>query len=166
MSLGGTALSRLVLALLGASLLWGCAALSTHPPEVTLAGIDIVEAGLLEQRFAMKLRLQNPNDAGITITGLSFQVEVNGQTFAKGVSGQTVTVPRFGEAVLAVDAVSNLASVLRQITELSKGGREGIDYRIHGRLATGDFGSVPFESKGELRLPRLPGEQRGSPGGT
>ncbi|MCK7492684.1 MAG: LEA type 2 family protein [Comamonadaceae bacterium] len=78
-------------------------------------------------------------------------MEVNGQTFAKGVSGQTVTVPRFGEAVLAVDAVSNLASVLRQISELSKGGREGIDYRIHGRLATGNFGSVPFESKGELQ---------------
>ncbi len=159
-------MNRFVLALLAASLLRGCAALTTQPPEVTLAGLDIVEAGLLEQRFAMKLRLQNPNDAGITITGLSFQVEVNGQTFAKGVSGQTVTVPRFGEAVLAVDAVSNLASVLRQISELSKGGREGIDYRIHGRLATGDFGSVPFESKGELRLPRLPAEQRGSPGGT
>ncbi|MBS1136863.1 MAG: Water Stress and Hypersensitive response domain protein [Proteobacteria bacterium] len=159
-------MNRSVTAVLAAALLWGCAALTTQPPEVTLAGIDIVEMGLLEQRFAMKLRLQNPNDAGITITGLSFQVEVNGQTFAKGVSGQSVTVPRFGEAVLAVDAVSNLASVLRQISELSKGGREGVDYRIHGRLATGNFGSVPFESKGELRLPRLPGEPRAAPGGT
>lgn len=159
-------MKRILVAALAATLLGGCAALTTHPPEVTLAGIDIVEMGLLEQRFAMKLRLQNPNDAGITITGLSFQVEVNGQTFAKGVSSQNVTVPRFGEAMLDVDAVSNLASVLRQISEMSKGGREGIDYRIHGRLATGTFGSVPFESRGELRLPRLPGEPRSPPAGT
>lgn len=137
----------------------GCAAYPTRAPEVSLANIDIVEAGLLEQRFALKLRVLNPNDADIPVTGLAFDIDINGQPFAKGVSNKSVLIPRLGEAVLEVDALSNLGGVLRQIQEFAKGDREGLDYRIRGRLIAGSLGSVPFESRGEVKLPRLPGER-------
>ena len=158
-------MKNILMACLATALLAGCATIPTKAPEVTLADIDIVEAGLLEQRFVMKLRVLNPNDTDIDITGLDFELEVNGTRFARGVSNRAVTLPRYGEAVLEVSAVSSLVSLLKQIDELSRGGRDRIDYRIHGRLAAGGYGTLPFDSKGEVRLPRQQGERRQAPEG-
>ncbi len=135
----------------------GCASLSglTQKPEVTLAGLDLLELGLFEQRFALRLRVQNPNDVELPIRGLTFDVELNGQPFAKGLSDQAVVVPRFGEAVLEVKATSNLGSVLRQLRELRKSGRERVDYRMFGRITLDGLGSLPFERKGEIDTPQF-----------
>lgn len=142
----------------------GCASLQLQVPRVTVSDIDLVDATLLEQRFALTLRLQNPNDADISIRGLDFEVVVNGQHFARGVSDRAVTLPRFGEALLEVDAVSDLGSLLRQLVEVGREGRPGFEYRVSGRLATGSLGSVPFESRGELQLPELPRSSPSRPG--
>jgi LEA14-like dessication related protein len=132
-----------------------CSGLSgiTQKPEISLAGIELVDFGLFEQRFKLGLRIQNPNDVALPIQGLSFDVELNGQHFAKGVSDQAVTVPRFGEAVLTVTATSNLGNVLRQLNELQKSGRQRADYRISGRLELAGVGNIPFERKGDVAMP-------------
>lgn len=137
-----------------------------QPPHITVADIDLVDATLFEQRFALTLRVQNPNGADIAIRGLNVDVEVNGQHFARGVSDQAVTLPRFGEALLEVNAVSDLGSLWRQIMALRKGGHEGLEYRITGRLAMGTLGDVPFESRGELKLPDVPRRSPARPGST
>lgn len=143
-------------------LLVGCAGLSglSQKPEVTLAGLELAEFKLFEQRFRMKLRILNPNDTELKINGLSFDVDLNGLPFAKGLSDRAVTVPRMGEAVLDVQATSNLGSVLKQLRELRKSGRERVDYRLSGRINVDGFGSIPFERRGEVQIPRadpLPG---------
>lgn len=136
-------------------ILTGCAALSLRPPSVTLAHLEVIEAGLFEQRFAFKLRVLNPNNREIAIAGLSFAVEVNGQPFARGVSNEPVTLPALGEAILDVTAVSGLAVLLRQIDEAFRGGHGEMAYGITGRLVTADYGSLPFTASGKLDLPRL-----------
>ena len=103
----------------------------------------------------LRLRVQNPNDVDLPIRGLTFDVELNGQPFAKGLSDQAVVVPRFGEAVLEVKATSNLGSVLRQLRELRESGRERVDYRMFGRITLDGLGSLPFERKGEIDTPRV-----------
>lgn len=122
-------------------------------PEVSVADVKLLRLGLFEQGFALQLRIRNPNDVELPISGLSFSVEVNGQPFVAGLSDQAVNVPRFGEALLAVTATSTLANALKQFHELQKGGRDAIDYRIVGRLQLATIGAVPFERRGELRLP-------------
>lgn len=137
------------------ALLSACASLNglTQKPEVSIAGIDLVQLGFLEQRFALQLRIRNPNDVDLPIDGLSLEIEVNGQPFVSGLSDQRVTVPRFGEALLEVAATSTLAGTLKQFYELRKGGRDRVEYRIVGRLNVSGFGSVPFERRGELQMP-------------
>ena len=147
-------------------LLSACAGLAglSQKPEISLAGLDLLELGLFEQRFAMRLRIQNPNEVDLPINGLSFDVELNGQHFAKGLSDKPVTIPRMGEAVLEVTATSNLGSVLKQLRELQKGGGEGgqegrqnrVDYRMSGRLSLEGIGSIPFERKGDVQMPAFP----------
>lgn len=140
-------------------LLSGCASLLPPKPEVSLAGVELVQAGLFEQRFALKLRVQNTGSAPLAINGLAFEVEMNGQPFARGVNADPATVPALGEAVLTVNAVSNLSSLLRQLQELKNSGGDKLAYRIHGTLDAGLPVRIPFEHKGEIDLSRLLGSR-------
>lgn len=133
----------------------GCASLAgiRHSPDITLAGLDVAEIGLLEQRFVLKLRIQNPNDVDLPINGMRFDVELNGLAFAKGLSDKAVTVPRLGEIVLEVTATSTLGTVWRQLRELQREGRDRVTYRLEGRVLLPTLGSVPFVQAGDIAMP-------------
>lgn len=144
--------------LLGALVLSACATLpgSLTPPEVSLADLRLIDVGLFEQRFGLSLRVLNPNEVDIPVEGLSFTLELNGTSFATGVSNQAVTIPRLGEAILDVQAVSSLTGLLHQLRRLSQG-EKGIEYRIHGTLSTGGMlGGVPFDRRGQIEWPLGP----------
>ncbi len=147
-------MKKALLALLCAVALDACAALSMQEPlNVTIADLKPIEVGVLEQRYALKVRLLNPNDTEIAFDGLVFDLEINDTPFAKGVSNQSSVIPRFGEVVIDVQAVSGLQNILRQINELLKGERTSLTYRIKGRLHSGAFGFAPFDTSGEIALP-------------
>jgi LEA14-like dessication related protein len=140
--------------LLAVLLLGGCAGMEIQTPSVTVAGIEVIEAGLFEQRLAIKLRVLNPNNVEIPINGLSFEVELNGEPFAKGVSDKAVKVPRMGEAILDVTAVTGFAGIIRQIQGLSHGKIDALSYRIKGRLMTGSSFGLNFDERGRLEMPK------------
>lgn len=147
-----SAARRALAALAVAALVAACAGFGLREPlSATVADIKPLEMSLLEQRFSVKVRVLNPNDADIEFEGVVFDLELNGKPFAKGVSNQKGTIPRFGEALIDVNVVSGLSGILRQVNEL-RSGRESMTYRLSGRVATGTFGTVPFETKGELKL--------------
>ncbi len=136
-------------------ILGSCAGLNVKSPYVTIADIKVIEAGLFEQRFACKLRIQNPNDVELRLTGVSFEVEINGQPFAKGVSNQSLTVPRLSEEVLEVTAVSTLSNIVRQLKELCKGEGKALTYRLKGGFATDSRGWLNFDESGSLEAPDI-----------
>jgi len=78
-----------------------------------------------------------------------FDLEVNEQPFAKGVSNQLVTVPRFGSAVISADTMSTLGGVLRQFGRLAQGERPSFAYRIRGNLSISGS-NVPFDRRGDF----------------
>ena len=141
----------LVCALLaGACAVWSL----REPLNVTISDLKPTEVTALEQRYAMKVRLLNPNDADIAFDGVVFDLEINEKPFAKGVSDRRSVIPRFGEALIDVQVVSGLQNVLRQINNLLKGNQTAITYRIKGRLhLDGGIGSVPFDTTGEISFP-------------
>jgi LEA14-like dessication related protein len=131
-----------------------CSAMRLQAPKVSLADFELRGGNLVEQRFALKLRVQNPNDREIAIQGVSFDLDISGKPFAHGVGDKPVTLPRFGEGVVEVEAVSNLGSLVAQIGEIAKVGKEGLPYRVTGNVVAEGFGSVPFDSRGHWKLPR------------
>jgi LEA14-like dessication related protein len=84
-------------------------------------------------------------------------VELNGKSFAKGVSRQTGTVPAFSDVVLDVTAISSLSGILEQLGALRTGAPDRIKYRLQGRLTPSSGSSVPFDSTGTLDLSGLTG---------
>jgi len=157
-------LAGLAVAMLGLTALGGCAGLrlGMQKPEVSVANIRLLDGNLLEQRFLLTLRVMNPNTSEIAIEGLTFKVDLNGQPFAKGVGNQPVVVPRLGEAMVEVTATTGLGGLLRQLKAFK--GREKVDYRISGRLVTGNFGGIDFDQTGEVELPKGLGEAGGGKG--
>jgi len=147
---------------LGLGMVGGCAGLQfgMKKPEVSVASIRLLDGNLLEQRFMLTLRVTNPNTSDISVEGLSFTLDINGQHFARGVGNQPVVIPRLGEATLDVTATTGLAGFLRQFKELMKG-RDTLEYRIKGRLVTGNFGGIDFDQTGEVGMPKGQGEPAG-----
>ncbi len=123
-----------------------------EPPQVHLTDIRLLPGGLLEQRFQVDLRLGNPNDFDLALDGLTFEVELNDMPFARGLSNQSVTVPRLGEAQLRVVASTTLIDVVQQMLVL--GERSDLSYRIEGvvYLRGAAARKLPYETSGHMRL--------------
>ena len=96
-------------------LLSACAALQrTDPLQVTVAGIEPMQGQGMELRMLVKLRIQNPNDAPIEYDGVSVKIDVQGKTFATGVSDESGSVPRFGESVISVPVTTSAMRMVDQ----------------------------------------------------
>jgi hypothetical protein len=133
-----------------------CALLAPRDPlTINVVGIDPLPSQDLEVRFAVKLRVQNPNDSAIDYDGLALALDVNGQPFASGVSDQHGRVERYSETLLTVPLSVSAFSALRQALGLSQTQRlDDLPYQLRGKLASGPFGGVRFNDSGRLRLPR------------
>lgn len=150
------------------SLLWlllplvlvACSGIPIKPeaPRVTLIGLEPVSVDLFEQRYRVRLRIKNPNALDLPIRGIDFRLDINGQAFADGVGNQRVDVPAYGEAVVELEASSNLFQVFRQLQALQQGKSPQIEYRLSGTVAAGSLGQrLPFDYSGRLSLePRPP----------
>jgi LEA14-like dessication related protein len=133
----------------------GCSGLR-EPLKVSLAGVDRLEGAGMEARFMARMRVQNPNDAPIAYDGVAVDVELNGNSFASGVSDARGEVARFRESLVEVPVTVPASGIFRQVVGFMMGARDKLTYRIRGFLNTGTFGRVPFDSTGELDLAKSP----------
>ncbi|WP_223300294.1 LEA type 2 family protein [Methyloversatilis sp. RAC08] len=151
---------RLLLVTLGLALLCaltGCAGLTARDPvRVNLVGVEPLQGEGFELRFAVKLRVQNPNDSVIDYDGLALELDVNNRSFATGVSDARGSVPRFGETVISVPVTVSALSALRQALGMTEGSTlENLPFALRGKLAGGAFGTVRFSEEGRLSLPGM-----------
>jgi len=96
-------LRRAGLVVFVSAVLASCAGMGLHESlRVNLAGLESIPGAGMEARFLAKVRVQNPNDVSITYTGLSAELDLNGKSFASGVSDATGEIPRFGESLIEI----------------------------------------------------------------
>ena len=123
--------------------------------HINVVGIEPLQSQDLEVRFAVKLRVQNPNETAIDYNGVALDLEVNGRPLAAGVSDQQGSIPRFSETVLTVPVSVSAFSVLRQTLGLSQTqSLNNLPYVLRGKLAGGLFGTMRFVDRGTLDLPK------------
>ncbi len=111
-----------------------------------------LESTLFEQRVETELRIRNPNDMDLDITGLDVEISLNGKRLARVLSSDAVKVPRFGEATVKAVASTSATAILRQIATLQKTGGEDPSYGIRGHvyLGSGFRRRVKLEHSGKL----------------
>jgi LEA14-like dessication related protein len=138
--IGGTAAS-----------LAACANLRLDPLDVRLVDLAPMEGGgLFEQRLALTLALSNPNPSDVSLTGLRVVLDVNGETLARGQTGDGVVVPRLGEARIVVPASVSMLDLLPGFIAMTR--RDGLDYRLSGTAFVAGLGggALPFAREGKL----------------
>lgn len=137
------------------SLVCGCASLfwMGEQPRIDIVNIVPKEMRLMEQSFLIEFRIQNPMDKALNITGLVFDLDINGQPFARGVSNQSLTVERLSTGTVQVETYTGLFSILRQLGELRKGNyTSGFTYRLKGSVYSGSPSvRIPFDETGEFK---------------
>ena len=127
-----------------AAALAACAGIGLREPlRVNLAGLNSLPGEGMEARFLAWIRVQNPNDVSITCSGLSAELELNGKSFASGVSAATGEIPRFGESVVELPLTVPATAIVRQVL-----GSWGV-ISAKPPIGSADF-SAPASSDGRL----------------
>ncbi len=130
--------SRLALCSLAFLLLNACAGLGplTKRPELSLVNIERLQAGNLEQRFALTFRIINPNSLALPIRGMSFDIDLQGTNFARGATPQQFDVPAFGEETFTVEVSTNLIKTASVLYRLFDDQSRQIDYQVDADIET------------------------------
>lgn len=122
--------------LLAVMLLSACSSplVRIHSPSISIKQFSLVEAQLLEQRYRLQLRIQNPNPYTLPISGMQYRLFLNGLEFAHGVSSQSVTIPAYEERLLEVDLVSTVGALAEQLRQWTRTPEDGLRYRLTGEV--------------------------------
>lgn len=130
-------------------LLSGCASwfIKGEPPDVLVTDITLLDATAFEQRLQIDLRIRNPNDFDLAVTGIDFTLSVNGKRLARGLGNKELTIPRLSDAVISVHTSTSTFDIIRQVLSVSQ--KQDMSYEIAGVLHSKD-GRLPFDNSGVL----------------
>lgn len=136
----------------------GCSSLQSQfdRPTVRLAGITLVEAGLLQQVYGVTLQVDNPNGFALPIKGVNYAVKLGGQEFASGLTPNGFSIPANGTDQVQVEVRTNLVDSLGNLGRLLSGGSQKLDYELSGNIQIDLplIGAVPFSQSGTIPLTR------------
>ena len=108
------ALQRTLAVLAAGTLLVSCGALGgrMETPRLSLVDAQLVKGDLFEQRLKVRMRVQNPNDRELAVKGITYAIDVAGEEFGHGMTTNSFTVPRMGEAEFDMFVTANMAGIL------------------------------------------------------
>ncbi len=120
----------------------GCASLnpSFQKPEVHLVRLQPLPAQGLEQRFAIGLKVLNPNRTALKISGISYNLKLQGHKVVSGLSGNVPVIPAYGEAMLDLEASTDLFGSMRAVMDLLGHPEKPVSYELETKIDTGWWG--------------------------
>jgi LEA14-like dessication related protein len=140
-------------------LLLGLAACSALAPKFTRPTVSVIAVemrggNLLQQNFAVKLNVQNPNDRALPVTGLRVSLSTDGEEIASGVSDHAFVVPPFGESEFDMTIKANLALALIKLSQKRDQHADSIDYDVSGAASIDlpFLHDLPFHQTGSFPL--------------
>jgi LEA14-like dessication related protein len=119
-------------------------------PTLSVVNVQMLKSDLWHQELRVRLRVQNPNDRTLPIQGLSYELDLDGQDFAHGMSGESFVVPALGEAEFDMSVSANMASMLIKLLGQQN---NQIEYHIKGKisLSAGLLRSLSFDDHGTFK---------------
>ena len=106
---------------MGLLILSGCQSLAgLESPEVSVSGINLNSFNLFEQEWGLTLRARNPNDRELTLNSLDYEIYVNGEKFARGLTNERITLPAMGDAQVTTTITTSLLSSLQQLQKIQQ----------------------------------------------
>ncbi|MFP0196134.1 LEA type 2 family protein [Pseudomonas sp. PHC1] len=122
--------------------LGGCASWfsdDARDPAVHLVNVEVVRAKLLEQKFILHFRIDNPNDSDLTVRGLEYRIHLADLLLAEGEHEHWITVKPKSSAFYKVPIRTNLWPKVKEVVKMLKNPNQQIPYRLEGEMETGLF---------------------------
>ncbi len=121
-------------------------------PTIHLVKVEVVRAKLLEQKFDLYFRVNNPNDFSLDIDDFSYSIYLNDIQLAKGQSSISFSLPPNSNTDIKVPVRTNLWRNLKQVIRMLKDPNQAISYRLDGQVEVGSwFGrTVHVSRSGEI----------------
>ncbi|MCW8864607.1 MAG: LEA type 2 family protein [Colwellia sp.] len=114
--------------------------LDYEEPSVELISFKVLPANGFEQNFAIGLKLTNPNDFELPINGISYRLNVAGETLAHGVASNIPTAGAYGESRFVVPVSASLIGGFKVIRALMSNQGQDISYQLKAKLDV----DIPF----------------------
>ena len=125
------------------------------PPQVSLLGIQIMSADMFAQQFMVRVKVENPNDLEVAVSGLEYEIFLMGDSFAEGASDSSFVLPAKGEAEFDMIVKTNFVSSLGRLVSRTSGGKlEDVPYQVTGKLKLekGIMRTIPFSRAGTVNF--------------
>jgi len=126
---------------------------SFKAPKLSIVSVGMVSADIFSQQFRIRLHVQNPNARELPIKGIEYELFLQGDSFAEGVSDQPFSVPALGEAEFDTVVNTNFMSgVARLLSKMNDGNK--VQYNFVGKvsLSKGVLRKIPFNEQGVVDL--------------
>lgn len=138
--------------------LGGCASLrpQIETPRLAIVHVAMTSGDIFSQQFLVRMHVQNPNDRELTIRGLDYQLFLEGDSFAEGVSNESFVLPPLGETEFEMTVRTNFVSGIGRL--LSRlGDRSQVNYVVEGKVFTdiAFLKRIPFRESGSVDLSKL-----------
>lgn len=150
---------RLLLRLFPAVLVALPTACATPPvdfdtPEVHLVGLRPMASSGMEARFAVRLRVINPNTTPLNVDGMHYQVFLREQKVLSGVSAEPLRIPAYEEGLAELEASAGMLGSLTLVRDLMNNPPDGgLPYRLEVKLSIGGtLRALRIDREGVLRL--------------
>ena len=123
-------------------------------PKLNLVGFKLVDAQLLEQRYELTFRLINPNAVTLPVTGIYYEVELEGNAFATGVNASPIDIPAYGETRVMVEMSTTLLQSIRSLAAIAEAKPNHLSFNLKGHLNVNlpMVGKIPFSETGQIKL--------------
>ncbi len=119
-------------------------------PAVTVEKIDYRGGNLLQQDFAVRFNIHNPNTRALPVAGLDAELSVDGDRIAAGAADRPFVVPALGDGQFDMSIHVDMAAGLLKLLAH----RDELPYALTGkvRIDLPLLRSMPFQSTGSIKL--------------
>ncbi|UTF61646.1 LEA type 2 family protein [Gilvimarinus sp. DA14] len=139
----------------------GCAALSPGftDPEVKVVGLKLLPAqqGEMAPRLGVQLAISNPNNVDLSVTGMSYSIDLDGFSLLSGVRADVPTFKAYSETPLELSLSADVIQMVKLVRALAeRPANKPLEYEFNAKLDTGRFSpAIRVSEAGTIALDSL-----------
>jgi LEA14-like dessication related protein len=124
-----------------------------EPPQVSIEAVRVLRVVDSRAEIAVKLRLVNPNDMELAISGLEYEVTLDGRAAANGRTTRVEPLPPGGQGTVEITGRVDIGAVATAMMAVSS--QLPVKYTLSGKVALQSGAPLPFSRKGEIAISRF-----------
>lgn len=128
-------------------------------PKIKLGSLRLKKMSFTRADLELKLNINNPNAIGFVVNHLNYNLKINRQDWAKGVTAKELRIAKKGKSTVMIPVSLSFAQVGRTVVNILKGNR-ALDYALTGdvglKTSFPGFKSVtlPLNNSGKVKIAR------------